>query len=416
MDLLTEITIEFSIPKIEEHQKVWFFRTKAGQYYHDFRTNKFIALGWDLIAPAIICDKNESKEKKKDIIERLYPDEKRPGLILGQMDTFYNQMKVGDFIVIPSTGGKQIALGIIGEFCDEVKHKIELEEYPKCEYQHKRTVEWIKQVNAWQDIYLFKALRAQQTISDITDEANLVLRNLFPIYVSKDSVHLMLQKETKENFNAVDNVEMMSCLLDIVEETAKLYGMDNFKKDISLKTAVGSPGFLELILPRTPTAVIVVCVLRAFIGKEKSADGSTSTGILALISKINELVNDYHNRKKIDAEVEQIVATTKLVEAQTEKTLAETEKIRVEIQAQKAQMLGVGIEETIHYDQIAFLESGKTTVQVKEEQEKLVVPAIEEVTKKIEKITANGQKMCEAASNNGIAFNGRKVERKFESA
>lgn len=401
---------------MENNQKIWFFRTKAGQYYQDFQINKFIALGWDLISPAIIRDKSENREKKKDIIESLYPDEKRPGLILGQMDTFYNQMKVGDFIVIPSAGGKQITLGIIGEFCDEVEHKIELEEYPKCEYQHKRYVEWVKKVDAWQDIYLFKALRAQQTISDITDEANLVLRNLFPIYVSEDSVHFMLQKETNEKFNAVDNVKMMACLLDIVEETAKLYGMDSFKKDISLKTAVGSPGFLELILPATPTAVIAVCVLRVLIGKEKSAEGSTTTGILALISKINELVNDYHNRKKIDAEVAQIVATTRLVDAQTEKTLAEAEMIRVEIQAQKAQILGTGIEETIQYDQIAFLESGKTTVQVKEEQEQLVIPEIEQVTKQIEKITTNGQKMCEAASNNGIAFNGRKVERAFESA
>ena len=411
MDLLTTISNEFDVPKIEDNQKIWFFRTKAGQYYHDFQINSFIGLGWDLISPEMIRDESTTRERKKEIIENLYPDEKRPGLILGQMETFYNQMKEGDFIVIPSAGGKQIAIGAIGEFCNEIEHKIDLEDYPKCEYQHKRFVTWLKKVDAWQDIYLFKALRAQQTISDITNEAALVLRNLFPIYVSEDTVHFMLQKPTNEDYNALENVEMIMCMLNIVEEVAKLYGMEDFKKDISLKTAVGSPGFLEVILPGTPVAVFVVCLLRYIIGKEKSPDGSVTTGILALITKINELLNDYHNRKKTDAEVAQIVATTRLTDAQTQKTLAEVEMIRVGIEAQKSQSTEAGFETKIKYEQIAFLESGKTTIQVKEEQEQLSIPHMEQVGNQIDNIIANGEKLCEAAANNGISFDGKKIEK-----
>jgi len=129
LDLLSLFAGEFNIPVIEDEQKVWFFRTKAGQFYHDFWTNNYIALGWELVSSELITDINISQESKKEKIECLYPDEKRPGLILGQMDTFYNKMQENDLVVIPSSGGKQIAIGKIGPIVDRVKHKRQADEY-----------------------------------------------------------------------------------------------------------------------------------------------------------------------------------------------------------------------------------------------------------------------------------------------
>jgi predicted Mrr-cat superfamily restriction endonuclease len=196
LDLLTVLANEFEIPIICQSQKVWFFRTKAGRFYNDFRKNSFIALGWDLISPDLITDNKKSKDAKKERIENIYPDEKRPGLIFGQMDVFYNQMKPGDLVIIPGEGSKEISIGRLGELAESVVRRFDNEDYPQCTYIHKRNVEWLKQVDAWQDIYLFKALRAQQTISDITEDAKLVFRNLFPIYISDNLIHLTLQKPT----------------------------------------------------------------------------------------------------------------------------------------------------------------------------------------------------------------------------
>lgn len=56
MDLLTTLANEFEIPIIHSKQKIWFFRTKAGQFYNDFLYNGFIALGWDLIPPDLALD------------------------------------------------------------------------------------------------------------------------------------------------------------------------------------------------------------------------------------------------------------------------------------------------------------------------------------------------------------------------
>ena len=205
MDLLTSLANEFNIPIIRKDQKIWFFRTKGGKFYNDFIANKFIALGWDLIPSTLITNTQTTKEVKKSEVEKVYPQEKRPGLILGQMDVFYNRMAIGDLVLIPDEGTKTIAVGILGDFIENLHRKSTNENHAQCTFVHRRSVVWQKEIDAWQDIYLFKALRAQQTISDITNEGKLIFRNLYPVYISGDSVHLTFQKATISNLNLTSN-------------------------------------------------------------------------------------------------------------------------------------------------------------------------------------------------------------------
>lgn len=78
-------------------------------------------------------------------------------------------------------------------------------------------------------------------------------------------------------------------------------------------------------------------MFRGVLGKVTSKDGETSTGIMALLTKGNVLLNDRSNRKKIAAETEQIKANTKktlaevtYTEALTQKTTAEAVSIELE--------------------------------------------------------------------------------------
>lgn len=69
MDLISLFAAEFNITVIEDEQKVWFFRTKAGRFYHDFHVNNFIGLGWEQVSPDLITDKSISYDSKKEKIE-----------------------------------------------------------------------------------------------------------------------------------------------------------------------------------------------------------------------------------------------------------------------------------------------------------------------------------------------------------
>lgn len=392
MNLLNTIAKEFQIPCVGDSEyKVWFVRTKAGEFYHDFQANNFIALGWDLLSLEFVMDTKISKDNKKEQIESLYPEEKRPGLILSQIETFYNKMNSGDWVVIPAEGGKEISIGKLGDIQADIKHKVENKEYPLCTYMHKRAVEWIKVVDVARDIYLFKALRAQQTISDISDCRELIFRNLFPVYVSDDVIHLTLQKETSANLNLSQNVELQYNCLMVMDAVASLYGKDEFKKDVTIKTAVGSPGFLELIIPAIPISLIsTVFLINYAIGKEKTENGSI-TGVLAIATKFNELVNDYHNRKKTDAE-------TYLIQMQAEKTKAEADLIKAQAKEINARV-----------DQTKITQSGKTTMQIEEENEKIAMISENDARVLAARISDCSKKIINAASKSGIAFDGKKV-------
>lgn len=422
MDLLTSLVTEFNIPIIRKDQKVWFFRTKAGKFYYDFRRNGFIALGWNLISPELITSSNHSKDAKKSLIEKLYPDEKRPGLIFGQMDVFYNQMQVGDLVIIPSEGTKQITIGRIGNLIEKVERKADNVEYARCSYAHKRIVEWMKRVDAWQDVYLFKALRAQQTISDITEDAKLVFRNLFPVYVFEDSIHLTIQKPTQAELSLSSNVSLLSSIMQICDSTAQLYGQASFCDDMRMKTAVGSPGFLEIIWPEIPVATISVAfIVKTLIGKQKNADGSLSDGVMAIIAKTNELVNDHHNRKKIDAETKKINAEASLTEVQVAKTNAEVEAIRANtaktyaeaelIRAQAAKANAEAMNLARENEQIGWLSSGMTTEQQRLENEKLVIPGAKTAEPVVADIVNSGRKIRNAAAQNGLSYDGKKIDK-----
>lgn len=414
MDLLSIFAKEFNIPVVEDGQKVWFFRTKAGQFYHDFRTNNFIGLGWELVSCELITDQSISYDGKKKKIEDLYPDEKRPGLILGQMDTFYNKMQINDLVVIPSSGGKQIAIGKIGPFVNDINHAFQPDEYQKCDYSHKRSVEWLKTVESWQDIYLFKSLRAQQTISDITEEAKLVFRNLFPVYMSGEAVHISFHKESQTELSLADNVDLQSGLLDIMDEIAKLYGMESFREKVSVKTAVGSPGFIEMILPHIPVAGISAgLIVTILLGKVKGQDGTVASGISAFLTTANNLLNDYHNRKKIDAEVKQIEANTRLIDAQADREKAEAEKLKAEAELFIAQAKKTTSEiptKKEKYEQVFITSSGKTNVQEAEEQEQLALADDAEVQVAICQLQRCAGKVCKAASQCGLTYNGEKIQ------
>lgn len=404
MDLLTSIASQFDIPIIRNDQQIWFFRTNGGKYYYDFITNDFIALGWDKISPSVIVSNKTTKEGKKKHIESLYPDEKRPGLILSQMDIFYNRMHNGDLVLIPNEGTKTVSVGLIGDCVERLVRKSESADYDQCTYVHRRKVMWKKELVLCQDIYLFKTLRAQQTISDITEEATMVFRNLFPVYISENLIHLTFQKPTKDSFNLSSNVELLANIMAIADATASLYGKESFRDTLTMRTAVGSPGFFEIILPDTPVAVIsvsfIIFMLKQFIGKEKAVDGSVSTGLLAIASKVNELINDHAKRKKCAAETEQIKANTKLIEAQIEKTKAETDFIRAQTLKENEEARRLSLEN----EQIAMLPSGKTTEEVRIGEEQILLPAAAAITDCIQKVSNCGGKMCAAASENGLSL------------
>lgn len=271
-----------SIPEISNERQIWLIRTNGGLYYNDFTTNKYVALGWDAVSVDLLLNSSISNDAKKEKINELYPDEKRPGLIFSQLYNFHCVMNNGDLVLIPSEGTKFIRVGVLGETVEEVSHiNNSNEEYAVCSYTHKRKVKWFSEIDVSRDIYLSKIMKVQQTISNITKYADYIYRNIYSCYIVDDFIHLSLQKTSSSDLEMKSNVELQASILEIVDIFYELYGEDESYKKITIKTAVGSPGFIEVILNyAVPTTFSVIFIVNTILGKLKDSDGSTKKELL----------------------------------------------------------------------------------------------------------------------------------------
>ena len=193
-----------SIPEISNERQIWLIRTNGGLYYNDFTTNKYVALGWDAVSVDLLLNSSISNDAKKEKINELYPDEKRPGLIFSQLYNFHCVMNNGDLVLIPSEGTKFIRVGILDETVEEVSHiNNSNEEYAVCSYTHKRKVKWFSEIDVSRDIYLSKIMKVQQTIANITKYADYIYRNIYSCYIVDDFIHLSLQKTSSLGYKTV---------------------------------------------------------------------------------------------------------------------------------------------------------------------------------------------------------------------
>ena len=337
-EMLEQIARLLGIPTVQPNNRVWIVRTQKGNFYKDYSLNGFIALGWDNIPLRWIADENQKKDDVIECIKDEYPDEKRPGLIYGQMFDFVRVMAPGDCVVIPSEGSNYVNIGTIGEiFEGQDTSKLWDDDYIHCPYRLRRKVRWLKEASVSGDIYLSKMLRAQQTISDITKYAPLIYRNLHDFYFIDGTISLTLRKTTDTASTLMDEVTLLSAINETVKSVSEFYGEMPYQ--IEKKTAISSPGFLQFIAEKVTGVGQLVAFSQAFKtvgGKIKAPDGSSVDGIVGIAQGISNLHNDKADRHLKKAEEEKTYAEARKIDAEADVAKAQAEKLRAEANLTKA--------------------------------------------------------------------------------
>ena len=335
-NLVLELTKRLEIPIRSETQNIWLLRTEAGKYYFDFKHNSYVALGWNKVPVSLIQNMDIDANRKREQIQLIYPDEKRPGLILGQMMAFYSKMNKGDIIIIPSQSSQCLSIGILGDLVSNVQHLDAENDYAQCQYEHKRSVEWIRDTTQSTDVYLSKVLKSHQTISNVNEYSSYIYRNMFPIYLEGNNLHLTIHKHSTKELSLIDNYELLSSVIKIQEEITPLFYENINSKDLCLKTAVGSPGFWEFVLPivsGSATLVspfVIVSIIKMLIGKTKDESGKIATGINSIIQTVNVCLNDRKERQLKEADIQLKKSEIKINEANVEKIQLENERYKLE--------------------------------------------------------------------------------------
>ncbi len=144
--------LENNIPTIENDTNYWFIRTSGGTNFEKFYFSNYVAIGWD--------EFNDLQELKsithndlKDLIQNTYPDDTntKPGATAAQIIRFVKEVKIGDYILIPSTNCDRIAFGKITsdiylyELTNEDRMDLLFDEI-EINFLKRRNVQWITEV------------------------------------------------------------------------------------------------------------------------------------------------------------------------------------------------------------------------------------------------------------------------------
>ena len=208
----------------------------------------------------------------------------------------------------------------------------------------------------------------------------------------KNEVRITFQKTTEGELNVLSNINLISSVIDIAAQIAELYKVEPFAKDFTMKTAVGSPGIIELIIPmvNSPAPLVFGAVMfPLLLGKYDSKKG-VYTGLNSIFNMVNKHLNDKKERELKDAEIQ-------IKKAEAAKIQAETEKIKAETDLLKKQNKDSGFEMKINPDgQMMF----ETMPPLKLTD--LTEPSEAEIQACIGPIAENCLKCAKAAKANGI--------------
>lgn len=247
------------IKKVDGEEKYWLFRagTKA-KYFDNFFYSRKIGLAWDKIDD---ISQTSSLLTLTNEVKRLYPEEKRPGNIYNKIYSFIHEMKNGDFIVMPDTEKKRIAIGRLTDDNVEIK-KIEeqlslmpIKSHENYDEEEKtdpgvinkyRNIEWIKvmikeELTAELELFLF----APHSISELSKSAQYEINKLiYDCFINQDNIYLKYKVDTRTDILA-DDILMFYKLIDYSEKLSNI--LEEEPRKIKTKINVASPGDIVAI-------------------------------------------------------------------------------------------------------------------------------------------------------------------------
>lgn len=244
---------KFSIKKIDDTLNFWMIRSKSGYFYQEYIENKFIALGWNYIDKSTAINKQTTPILKEGIQDR-YGD-KKPMLAINKCFKFINQLKEGDYVIIPDMGSNKIAICIIGEYYEEeIDYKKEIESIKKidnkefeidaikCPYKKRRKIEILLEVSTKRIGYnILKALTSYHGLSDMRDYANDILNCVYDCYCYKNNVYFSLNVGKKEPIRPREIAQLMNGI-------TYFFGSIVDEEILSTSLNLNSPGKITILL------------------------------------------------------------------------------------------------------------------------------------------------------------------------
>lgn len=244
-----------SLPKINEGSTFWMIRANSGKYYSDFVMGQYVGIEYNEIS--LSDAHNLTIEQLKKLFKTKKPTDSEGHEIAngtytswaGQLYRFVNEVKSGDYVLVPSASSERFSLGIVVgepyELTDSQINNInseKIEGRERSPYKKRLNVQFLRSFNRSEaDPKLYKMIYTQNTLSKINKYSPFILRACFDSYVMGNDVYITFPVTKIENIPAVPYTTF-------TYQLTKSYSEVNPNKNPVIKSNVQSQGIVQLIL------------------------------------------------------------------------------------------------------------------------------------------------------------------------
>lgn len=252
LESLEVVLNSVEIPSIGPDVNFWMIRSKGGYFYKEYITKQFIALGWNYIDKSTSFQSDNLSVLKDGIKER-YGD-KVPQTSINKCRKFIEDVKEGDYLIIPNARSTEITIGIVGEYYEEETldyltevitiKKIDNNEFEngsvECPYKKRRNIKVLISVSGQRIGYkLSKAISSYHGLSCLNDYAKDILNCVYNCYEFNDNLIYAINIAKKGHLKLR---ELSSLLLTTTELFSNIIDEDLLSVSINLN----SPGKMEV--------------------------------------------------------------------------------------------------------------------------------------------------------------------------
>lgn len=272
---LEKYLTNFAIKEIDKNINFWMVRTKAGYFYNEFITDKFIALGWNTIDLKTEFGKQSIEILKEQIRERY--GESRPMGPINKCRHFIEDVKSGDYVIIPNAGSSEITVAVVGEYYEEdgngyweeihANQKIKNKECEinsiKCPYKKRRSILPLLKIKAEKiGFNLIRGMNSKHGLSDMNEYAVDILNCVYNCYTYQEDIMFNINIDKKE---PIRPRELSKLIYGITEFFAEIADEDDISVTINLnspgKTTINyKKGFKKLKKKAVPLIAIYIAV------------------------------------------------------------------------------------------------------------------------------------------------------------
>ena len=323
-----------NIPIINDDTNYWFVRTNSGTKFEDFYFKNYIAIAWDRLNDLEFI-KEGNNDLLKQQVEQAYPQETKPGSIASQIMRFVNEMKIGDYVMIPGTNCDRIAFGqITGDiylYEPTFEEKLDLlSSGEELSFLKRRNVKWLTDYPFERnelDPMLIPIIYSYGTIVNANPYSTFINRTLYSQYYHKGMLHSIIDVNKRTNISLVDFNNLINGVFSTLHYYSDISGFEVDESELSIKATINSPGPVEIITASTSVFICLSAITLFLNG--------------ANIDFSFNIINVINGKIKIDApglldKIQNIIRLSKDDKQlkENEKTLLES-KERLEIKKKK---------------------------------------------------------------------------------